>query len=456
MVTTKKKSTDRTDDIAEPVRVLSQDDHPITLNQVDPDALFVMRKLKRSGFSSYLVGGGVRDLYLAKSPKDFDISTDARPGQIRKLFRNSATIGRRFKLVQIFFKGGKVIEVSTLRSLSEYDIDGPEMVLAPNNTFGTLDQDARRRDLTINSLFFEIENQTIIDYVGGVKDLDNATIRVVGDPDIRLRRDPVRMMRVIRHAARNNFSIEPESLEAVCNHQQKLSLCPPSRLRDELFKDLRGGFAKSWFGLACQSGIFLTLLPLYSSCFQHSCQKDQQPQAQLRKLFGVIDRLSELVKQGQIDQPADCFLLGLILIPWARATFDLDTAEPKGPALFQLSKKIRAAINQGIGNQLNLRKSIRQEITSLLTNLVQFSHHGKKKRLPVWLKRKSYFKRSYFFYRCFLEAETGKSIPDKLFTKQLYPNNPAPVGGRKKRRSNKRTRPAFPSKNNGSIFGLKR
>ncbi len=129
--------------------------------------LYILRKLKDAGFAGYLVGGGVRDLYLGKTPKDFDISTDARPGQLRKLFPNSNTIGRRFRLVQIFFRGGKTIEISTLRSLSEHDLDGPEAVLAPNNTFGTLSEDARRRDLTINSLFYEIENNTIIDYVNG-------------------------------------------------------------------------------------------------------------------------------------------------------------------------------------------------------------------------------------------------------------------------------------------------
>jgi poly(A) polymerase len=137
--------------------------HPIRPDMIDDEALYVMRTLNRAGFASYLVGGGVRDLYLGKTPKDFDIGTDARPGQIRRLFNNSRTIGRRFRLVQVFFKNRKTIEVSTLRSLSEHDIDGPEAILAPNNTYGTPDEDALRRDLTINALFYEIENRTIID-----------------------------------------------------------------------------------------------------------------------------------------------------------------------------------------------------------------------------------------------------------------------------------------------------
>ena len=189
-------------------RIIPPEDHPITPEQIDRDALFILRKLADAGFAGYLVGGGVRDLYLGKTPKDFDISTDARPGQLRKLFPHSNTIGRRFRLVQVFFKGGKIIEISTLRSLSEYDLDGPEEVLAPNNTFGTLSEDARRRDLTINSLFYEIKKGTIIDYVGGTEDLDRGIIRIGGEPARRIGRDPVRMMRAIRHAARNNFTIE--------------------------------------------------------------------------------------------------------------------------------------------------------------------------------------------------------------------------------------------------------
>ena len=125
--------------------VIPADQHPVRPEKIDPDALFVLKKLNAAGFAAYLVGGGVRDLYLGRQPKDFDISTEARPGQIRKLFPHSATIGRRFRLVQVFFRHGKVIEVSTLRSLSEHDLDSPEAVLAPNNSFGTLEEAAHRR-----------------------------------------------------------------------------------------------------------------------------------------------------------------------------------------------------------------------------------------------------------------------------------------------------------------------
>ena len=224
--------------------VIPESGHPIREQMLDREALKVLYRLRDSGFKGYLVGGGVRDLYLGREPKDFDISTDARPGQLRQLFRNSRTIGRRFRLVQVFFRGNKIIEVSTLRSRSEYDINGEEQVLASNNTFGTLEEDAFRRDLTINALFYEIETHTIIDYAGGVQDLDRGVIRMVGDPDRRFTRDPVRMMRVVRHAARTGFGIEAETFSALQRHREEIRLCPPSRIRDEVLKDLQSGASR--------------------------------------------------------------------------------------------------------------------------------------------------------------------------------------------------------------------
>src|SRR5210317_537413 len=147
-------------------RIIPRDQHSISRKNIDREALKVLHRLRDAGYLAYLVGGGVRDLYLGKTPKDFDISTNARPGQLRKLFKNSRLIGRRFRLVQVFFHGGKIIEVSTFRCRSEFDLNGVnnnagENVLAANNTYGAPPDDAFRRDLTINGLFYEIENHTI-------------------------------------------------------------------------------------------------------------------------------------------------------------------------------------------------------------------------------------------------------------------------------------------------------
>ncbi|MDX9834814.1 MAG: polynucleotide adenylyltransferase PcnB, partial [Desulfobulbus sp.] len=251
-------------DVLAAATIIPESGHPIREHQLDREALKVLYRLRDAGFKGYLVGGGVRDLYLGRTPKDFDISTDARPGQLRQLFRNSRTIGRRFRLVQVFFRGNKIIEVSTLRSSSEFDIEGQDQVLAANNTFGTLEEDAFRRDLTINALFYEIEHHTIIDYISGVRDLKEGVIRMVGDPDRRFTRDPVRMLRVIRHAARTGFTIDPATLEALQRHCDKLGICPPSRIRDEILKDLQSGMSHPWAKLCLSTPIWPALFPLYN------------------------------------------------------------------------------------------------------------------------------------------------------------------------------------------------
>ena len=437
-------------------RIIHPSEHPITKRMIDDDALFVLRKLNKAGFSSYLVGGGVRDLYIGKRPKDFDISTNARPGQVRKLFPNSRTIGRRFRLVQAFFKRGNIVEISTLRSLSEHDLDGPEALLASNNTFGTLDEDAQRRDLTINGLFYEIESETIIDYVGGVDDLDHSVIRVIGEPDKRINRDPVRMMRVIRHSARSGFTIEPQSWNALSANSYKLKLCPTSRLRDELLKDIYSGVSEQWFTLAVESGLFVELFTLYGEILYSNLPNGDSCLESLTAIFSTIDRLNNAaVESGNHRQPA-YFLLALILIPWAMTRFDLLNKNVKGAQLFQFSKQIREALNLEIGRQLNLKRSIRQEITTLLTYLPAIIQHNQDDVWPKWLRRKSYFSRCRLLYYCLREALEKVPVPSSSHSlqKQLSPDHSPPRQKRKKAKH--KGRPAFSGVKRGGVFGLKK
>ncbi len=431
-------------------------EHAITPDKIDRDALFVLKKLDRAGFKGYLVGGGVRDLYLGKTPKDFDISTDARPGQLRKLFPNSNTIGRRFRLVQVFFRGGKTIEVSTLRSLSEHDIDGPEAVLAPNNTFGTLSEDARRRDLTINSLFYEITDNTIIDYVHGIEDLDNAIIRIVGDPVRRIRRDPVRMMRAIRHCARNNFTIEKNTWQAITSNCDKLTQCPPSRLRDEILKDLYNGTSAPWFDLGLNSGIFTVLFPLYKKIFSNCQRTNTDIKSELIQIFTTIDRLNSLSQELRIHRQPDFFLFALFLTPWAESRFQLFSIPRKGGQLFQISKQIRAEIDQTIGISLNLRRSLRQEIVSLLTNLSLLIHNNTNNNWPKWLRKKSYFHKTLLFYHFYMEATTGKPVPQHCIKSDQPQRQTTRDLPKKTSRSRTKTQPAFATQTKGGIFGLKK
>lgn len=436
--------------------VIGPDDHPIRHHMIDKDAMKVLRALRDNGYAGYLVGGGVRDLYLGKAPKDFDISTDARPGQIRKLFRNSRTIGRRFRLVQVFFHG-KELEVSTLRSLSEFDLDGPEQVLAPNNTYGNLDEDAQRRDLTVNGLFYEIENNTIIDYVDGISDLDHSIIQFIGEPERRITRDPVRMLRAIRHAARLGFAIAPKSWEAICAHHQELTLCPPSRIRDEFFRDLHSGTLRDWLELALDSELFFDIFGLYKKVlFKKEPQEEQPYREQLLSIAGVIDRCAKLAKETGKKELNNDFLLALLLVPWAKAKFDLTNQRLKGAAAFKFSKILRTDLDKELGQQLNLRRSIRQEMVMVLSNLPQFLRYSENKSWPKWIKKKSYYKSCYLFYELYSESVTGEPATINLApsTQKSPPHSsPPPSNGKGRRR--KAYQPAFSSKTKG-IFGLKK
>jgi len=423
---------------------------------VDSDAAFVMRKLNKAGFSSYLVGGGVRDLYIGKTPKDFDISTDARPGQIRKLFPNSSTIGRRFRLVQVFFKSGKVIEISTLRSLSEHDLDGPEAVLAPNNTYGSLAEDAQRRDLTINALFYELENHTIIDYMGGVVDLDKSIIRIIGSPAKRINRDPVRMLRAIRHSARTGFSIEQQSWKSIRINHKKLTLCPSSRIRDEFFKDVYGGSASKWFKLAVDSELFFAILPFYKKIIYTSPHSQLSCFDQLHSIFTIIDSIVCSPGKELMNRLPKYFVLALILLPWAEVRFNLSRLQLKGPAAFQLSKSLRKEIDNLLGIQLNLRRSLRQEMVTLLSSLPQFVRFVHNNTCPKWLKKKSYYTKCHLFYDFHKAVTISQKTSDNItpLVSSLCLNGPQNT--RKKQHSKRNTKPAFSPKRKGGVFGFRK
>ena len=223
---------------AEPV-ILERPGHPISHGDIDPDVLKILYNLHRQGFIAYLTGGAVRDMMLGKHPKDFDVVTDARPGQIKKRFRNVYVIGRRFRLAHIHFADGKVIEVSTFRSeAGPSEENNPEAVIEPKSVYGTPREDAFRRDITINALYYDPVTFSVIDYVGGLEDLARRRARVIGDPAERLTEDPVRIWRVIRHAARLGFDIEEATEKAILSHRHLLAASPGARLYEELNKDL--------------------------------------------------------------------------------------------------------------------------------------------------------------------------------------------------------------------------
>jgi poly(A) polymerase len=282
---------------------------------IDEDALKVLYRLHRHGFLAYLVGGSVRDLILGKTPKDFDVATNAHPHEICLLFKNSRIIGHRFRLVQVFFKGGKVIEVSTCRSHSEFEETVTEDgKIVRTDSFGTPEEDALRRDITINGLFYNIADFSIIDYVGGMADLNRQVIRTIGDPDERFEQDPVRMIRVIRHAVRTQFSIEDNTYEAIIRHREEIRKCSPSRLRDEFLRELKEGAAKPSLQLMLQTGLLFSLFPDLERALGNRSLSVKKTQEFFLSLFDLADHL---IQTGR--QLSESILFALFLIPFLRA-----------------------------------------------------------------------------------------------------------------------------------------
>ena len=226
---------------------------------IDPDADRVVHKLTRAGYKAYLVGGCVRDLLLGRTPKDFDVATSATPNEIKAVFRNTRIIGRRFRLAHVFF-GAKIIETATFRA-NPRDEDDQDLLIRRDNVFGTEAEDARRRDFTINGLFYDIEREEVIDHVGGLADLATRLMRTIGGPDIRFQEDPVRMLRAIKFAARLDFGFDPATWRALLRWRGEISKCAPPRLLEEMHRLLRGGAARRSFELMVETGVLAVLSP---------------------------------------------------------------------------------------------------------------------------------------------------------------------------------------------------
>lgn len=243
--------------------VVSRTEHGVSKTNINSNALTVLNVINHAGYHAYLVGGGVRDLLLNKSPKDFDVATDAKPNQIKKLFKNSRIIGRRFKLAHIVFHRD-IVEVATFRSSNtenSHHQQNERGMLVKDNVYGTLEEDAWRRDFTINSLYYDIESGSIIDYTGGVKDLKDKKICIIGEPNLRYQEDPVRMLRAIRFAAKLDFYIDENTANPIYQHNKLITHVSSSRLFDEMVKLYQCGHAKNAQLLLEKYQIFAHLFP---------------------------------------------------------------------------------------------------------------------------------------------------------------------------------------------------
>ncbi len=253
----------RLPEVALEPRILARAEHPISRRDIDANVLKVLYRLTGAGHRAFLVGGSVRDLMLSRRPKDFDVATSAHPQEVRDLFRNSRLIGRRFRLVHVFF-GRQNVEVATFRRQSEEIADLDDPLIRLDNTFGTPEEDAFRRDFTVNALFYDAQSFQVIDFPGGVNDLEARLIRTIGDPEIRMREDPVRMMRAVRFAAKLGFEIEPATRASIERHRADLRKASIPRLVEETYRTLGQPEAAHAVVLMEELGLLEAVMPILS------------------------------------------------------------------------------------------------------------------------------------------------------------------------------------------------
>jgi len=308
--------------------------------QIDPDAARVVERLRQSKHEAYLVGGCVRDLLLGRKPKDFDVATSATPNELRRLFRNCRIIGRRFRLAHIFF-GRKIIETSTFRANPRAAVDdqggdgngngsgGKDLLIRHDNEFGNAVEDARRRDFTINGLFYDTQTGQVIDHVNGLVDLEARLVRTIGDADIRFREDPIRILRAVKFAARCDLTIESETYRRMMEHKGEITKCAQSRVSEEFFRLLRAGAARRSFELLQGTGLLEVLSPDLARALQRD-PVDEQGRVRQGRLWAYLAAVDRFTISRDVT-PSDALVLAILLLPPLRDALHPDSVAFPNP-----------------------------------------------------------------------------------------------------------------------------
>lgn len=357
--------------------IIPRSEHSISRSRIDPDALKVLYRLHRHGHIAYLVGGGVRDLLLGKKPKDFDISTSAHPNEIKKIFGNCRLIGIRFRLAHIYFRGGKIIEVSTFRTISEFS--GEEGPITSDNTFGTPWEDAFRRDFTVNALFYNIADFSVIDFVGGLSDLKEGLVRCIGDPGVRFREDPIRMLRGVRFAAFLDFDLDPESKGLLLESKDTIWEGATPRILEEIIRMMGRGTSARAFERLQEYSLLPALFP----------EIDQHIRIEgARRYAKVLSRLDERVLSGETTET--WLIFSCLLYPY----FDFIYRGSSGDDLVKLARDAISPVCQRIQVPKRMQDIIRQILAA------QVRLHGLRgsRFKPRTILRKSYFKDAFSLF----------------------------------------------------------
>lgn len=374
-------------------QLYSLEQHQIPIQKIDPDALYVLEKLRHAGYIAYLVGGSVRDLLLGIKPKDYDISTSAEPEEIRKLFRNCILIGRRFRLAHIRF-GRKVIEVSTFRS-GDNEAD---TLIVRDNVWGTPEEDVLRRDFTLNGLFYDSHTQTIIDFVGGYKDLQKKYLRTIGQSYLRFRQDPVRMIRLIKFQARFGFEVDEEAKIALLECRQEISKSSTARLLEELLRMLESGCSEPFFRLLAEHGFLHLLLPTLGEFMEN-------PESE--EIFSFLQESDAMIKERPPHNlPDRSILLACLVFPLLQRRMQTHFLDrEKIPHLGEIQREIHLLLNEVFRALFHLPRRLRISLMGILMAQYRLSPLDRKKGRRLRPSHDSSFNLGLQFFeiRCRLE-----------------------------------------------------
>ena len=360
--------------------IITRQEHGISRKLMSPNALRVLYRLKDNGYIAYLVGGCVRDLLLGREPKDFDVVTNATPGEVKRLFRSCRLVGRRFRLAHIHFHE-ELIEVATFRSQAadepkpeaeekhgrenrQRQLKNGDGMILRDNVYGTPEEDALRRDFTVNALAYDIADFSIIDFVGGLADLNAGVIRTIGDPAVRFQEDPVRMLRAVRFAAKLGFTMEECTRKALVAAAATIVSASPPRLYEEMLKILLSGEGAKCCDLLRQTGLFAALFPFFSAWLD--AESEGFPHTRFGEMLTCVD---SLVQQGDTVSPP--LLLALLFgeylgekaerfratgAPWQQS-IDAATAEFLGEVcpFVQIANRVGLALREIIAQQMRLK-----------------------------------------------------------------------------------------------------
>ena len=405
----------------------------IAASLLDFEATKVVRRLHQHGHQAYFVGGCVRDLLLNRKPKDFDIATSATPEEVRSIFRNCRLIGRRFRLAHVYFRGGKVVEVATFRANpTELEVDeGPpeepevpilleegegegeggiegdseaipspvaDVFITQDNVFGTAEQDARRRDFTINGLFYDVVEGRVIDYVRGRRDLELRQIRTIGDAEVRLREDPVRLLRAVRFAAKLDFDIESRTYAAMEGAVEDLPRCAPARLLEETFRLIRSPAASASLKLLQALGALETLLPTIFNYF-----RDHGVEAE-KKFYAFAEALDRKVATSE-RLPEDALLLATLLAPIAQASpaKEIDPEQGGRPIVSEPVDRMLAELVE----KARLTRRVAERCRTILLAQKTLSGQRRSRRPLIHFRRHPLFAESLQVFELSVEA-TGE------------------------------------------------